>query len=198
MTDAQAERGEARRVARAAREAFATALAGPVRRGLEQALARQVLANVTLAPGVLGTYAAQGAEIDPHILGWAAVARGWSLAWPRVTGPALPLAFHSCTEAALRPGFRAIPEPPGTLPEARPDLLLVPLLAVDRAGNRLGQGGGHYDRTLAALRTGRPVPAIGLAWDMQLVEAVPRAPWDQPLDAIATPTRFLWTPSAPR
>jgi 5-formyltetrahydrofolate cyclo-ligase len=92
----------------------------------------------------------------------------------------------------LMPGLGGIPEPAADLPMVRPDLLLVPLLAVDRSGNRLGQGGGHYDRTLAALRATQPTIAIGLAWDVQLVDAVAAEPWDQPLDAIATPSAFLW------
>jgi 5-formyltetrahydrofolate cyclo-ligase len=64
-----------------------------------------------------------------------------------------------------------------------PDFLLVPLLAFDRAGRRLGYGAGYYDRTLAAL-PGRP--AIGCAYAVQEVEAVPAGPQDARLDAVAT------------
>lgn len=198
MTGNCPERAAARKEARAARAAFVGALASPVRRGLEQALLRQTLPHLPQRPAVLGAYVAQGEEIDPQRLAEAAAARGWSLAWPRVIGSDRPLAFHAVAPADLRPGFLDIPEPPADSPEVRPDLLLVPLLAVDRAGNRLGQGGGHYDRTLAVLRAAGPILAFGLGWDMQLVDAVPRAPWDQPLDAIATPTRFLWTGEPPR
>jgi 5-formyltetrahydrofolate cyclo-ligase len=90
----------------------------------------------------------------------------------------------------LSPGYRGIPEPRPDLPAVRPDVVLVPLVAADRNGHRLGQGGGHYDRTLAALRAQGPVLAIGLAWDMQIMPDIPASPWDQPLDAIATPTAF--------
>ncbi|MFN3591771.1 MAG: hypothetical protein ACK4TG_06260, partial [Thermaurantiacus sp.] len=96
MTDGTSDRAEARRAARAAREAFAGALAAPVRQGLEQALARQLLPHLAGPPGTLGTYAARGAEIDPRILGAGAAARGWRLAFPRVEGAA-PLAFHMAT-----------------------------------------------------------------------------------------------------
>jgi 5-formyltetrahydrofolate cyclo-ligase len=167
-----------------------------VRRGLEQALAAIVLPHLG-PPGTLGTYPALGDEIDPATTEQAAEALGWRIAYPRVTGDA-PLAFHQVPYDALQPGFRGLPEPPATSPTARPDILLVPLLAADAAGNRLGQGGGHYDRTLAALRAGGPLLAIGICWDMQLTGQVPAEAWDQPLDAIATPTAFHLVPSGAR
>ena len=67
-----------------------------------------------------------------------------------------------------------------------PDILLVPLLAFDAAGWRLGYGGGYYDRTLQRLRALKPVTAIGLAFDEQRVPAVPHGPFDQRLDWIVT------------
>lgn len=160
----------------------------PVRRALESALATQVLPHLG-KPGILGSHAAIGDEADPAALEAAARAAGWVTAFPRVVGDA-PLAFHQARFADLVPGFRGIPEPHADRPVLRPDVVLVPLLAADLRGNRLGQGGGHYDRTLAALRAGGPVLAIGLAWDAQLLPEVPAQGWDQPLDAIATPTAF--------
>lgn len=185
MTDA---RKAQRQAARAARAAFVSALAPVTRHALQSGLAAQILPHLG-PPGILGTYRAAGDEIDPAATEAAATTLGWTLAFPRVTG-AQPLAFHTATSADLQPGFRGIPEPPENLPLARPDVLLVPLLAADRAGNRLGQGGGHFDRTLAALRASGPLLAIGIAWDMQIEESLAPAPWDQPLDAIATPTAF--------
>lgn len=185
-----------RRAGRAARTAFVAALEGPIRRGLESALAANALPHLG-APGVLASYAALGDEIDPAPLEAAAVAAGWALAFPRVRGEA-PLAFHRAAYADLAPGFRGIPEPLADTPQVRPDLVLVPLVAADLAGTRLGQGGGHYDRTLAALRTQGPLLAIGLAWDVQLLETLPAQPWDQPLDAIATPTAFHLVPHRAR
>lgn len=185
MTD---PRRRERQAARAARNAFVAALAPATRRALEAALAARLLPHLG-PPGVLGTYWAAGDEVDPRPIEAAAAALGWRLAFPKVTGPH-PLDFHLATGADLAPGFRGIPEPAESAPRAHPDVLLVPLLAADRAGNRLGQGGGHFDRTLAALRARGPLLAIGLAWDMQLVAQLPVAPWDQPLDALATPTAF--------
>ncbi len=67
-----------------------------------------------------------------------------------------------------------------------PDLVIAPLLAFDRSGARLGQGGGHYDRTLEGLRARGPLFVIGLAYAGQQIDAVPREPHDQCLDAILT------------
>ncbi|MCG2842412.1 5-formyltetrahydrofolate cyclo-ligase [Sandaracinobacter sp. RS1-74] len=179
-----------RQAARAARHAFAAGLNPLTRRALEQALCAQILPHLG-PPGVLGSHAAIGDEIDPRAIEDAARASGWRLAFPRVGEG--PLSYHRAGRADLAPGYKGIPEPPAEAPLARPDVLLVPLLAADLRGNRLGQGGGHYDRTLAALRASGPVLAIGIAFDLQLEAGIPAAPWDQPLDAIATPTAFHLT-----
>ena len=178
----------ARRDARLARSAFVSSLAGAVRGALEQALAAEILHNLP-APGILATYAAMGDEIRPSAAVLLAAAAGWKIAFPRVA-KAQPLTFHLAAPAELLPGVLGIPEPPASLPMVRPDVLLVPLLAADMRGNRLGQGGGYYDRTLALLRQQGPVLAIGLAWDVQIVEWLDTQSWDQPLDALATPTAF--------
>ena len=191
LTDPKPDRKALRQDLRAARAAFAAALSPVVRDALEKALATHL--PQLGPPGILASYCAVGDEIDPRHLEEAARAAGWRIALPRVTEG--PLSFHAQT--ALTPGYKGIPEPPADAPLLRPDLLLVPLLAADRAGNRMGQGKGHYDRTLAALRGAGSIRAIGLAWDMQLADALPAEPWDQPLDAIATPTIFHLTPFHP-
>jgi 5-formyltetrahydrofolate cyclo-ligase len=188
FADTPPDRRALRRTARAARGAFAGALAPAVRRGLERALAAIALPHLG-APATLGSYAAVGDELDPAGLDRAAAELGWQTAFPRVQGAA-PLVFHAATRSDLAPGFRDIPEPPADAPPASPDVLLVPLLATDLSGNRLGQGAGHYDRTLSSLRALGPVLAIGIAWDMQILPRLPAESWDQPLDAIATPTAF--------
>jgi len=182
------DRTEIRARARAARAAYVQALGSADRAAQEDALARVVLPHLG-PPGILGAHAAVGAEIGLGPLIDAARRDGWSVAWPRVRGNG-PLGFHLATAPELAPGHRGIPEPSQTAPLVRPDVLLVPLVAADRSGNRLGQGGGHYDRTLAEARSHGPVLAIGVGWDMQIVPALAAAAWDQPLDAIATPTGF--------
>ncbi len=98
------------------------------------------------------------------------------------------------TETLLQPNRLRIPEPPldirnlATLDEL--DVIMVPLVAFDRAGQRLGMGGGFYDRTLQNWPQHGLLP-IGLAHDCQQVETLPVAEWDVPLPAIITPSR-LW------
>ena len=79
-----------------------------------------------------------------------------------------------------------VPAPGPDAPELTPDLVVVPLLAFDGAGARLGQGGGYYDRTLAALRAAGPVVALGLAYAGQEVARLPVEAHDQRLDAVLT------------
>ncbi|MAM60407.1 MAG: 5-formyltetrahydrofolate cyclo-ligase [Maritimibacter sp.] len=80
---------------------------------------------------------------------------------------------------------------PAEGPEVVPEVLIVPLVAFDRAGNRLGYGGGFYDRTLEALRAQRPTVAIGYAYGAQEMDDLPLEPTDQPLDAIVTERETL-------
>ena len=96
-----------------------------------------------------------------------------------------PLVFRLLTQEAEPDAF-GIPAPPPTAPEVMPDLVIAPLLAFDRRGGRLGQGGGHYDRTLANLRAAKAVFVLGLGYAGQEVERVPMGPLDQRLDAILT------------
>lgn len=108
---------------------------------------------------------------------------------PVVTGPDSPLAFHVWTpDTPMRTGAYGIQEPDGPQAPA-PDLILVPTLGFTRQGDRLGYGGGYYDRTLAALKaSGHAFTAIGIAWacgDLSGESYVP-APHDVRLDAVLT------------
>lgn len=87
----------------------------------------------------------------------------------------------------FEPGPFALPQPDASAATVVPEVLLVPLVGFTDQGARLGQGGGHYDRWLAAHPT---TIAIGMAWDCQLVDSLPREPHDRPLAAVVTPTRF--------
>ena len=182
-----ADRTQLRKDARAARATFVETISPAVRRALDEALADR-LASVIAGARVVGAHAAHGSEIDvaPALTGLDG-----RLAWPRIAADG-GLSFHCCDRADLVSGAHRVLEAPPGLPEALPDLLLVPLLLFDRRGTRLGQGGGHYDRTLARLRALGPVTAVGVAFDMQEADRLHAAPWDAPLDAIATPSRFHW------
>ncbi|QMW23762.1 5-formyltetrahydrofolate cyclo-ligase [Sandaracinobacteroides saxicola] len=183
-------RADVRRAMRARCAAYVRALTAGERAEQAQALA-DLVAPALPRRGVFASYAPMGDEIDTAPLEALALERGMTLAFPKVRGTA-PLSFHRCRRDQLIPGFKRIPEPPADAHPVRPDVALVPLIAADRFGNRLGQGAGHWDRTLAWLRaqSGPGVLAIGIGWDMQRVSHVAAEQWDQPLDALATPTRF--------
>lgn len=136
---------------------------------------------------VIAGYWPQGAEIDPRPLMQALQARGLRLALPAVTARNAPLAFRAWTPGTpLRSGAHGTSEPPEDAAGLRPDLMLCPLVAFDRAGHRLGQGGGYYDRTLAALRSAGPVLAVGLAFAAQEAEMLPSEAHDMRLDWVVT------------
>jgi 5-formyltetrahydrofolate cyclo-ligase len=112
---------------------------------------------------------------------------GWVTAMPVVIDEGLPLVFRAWGpgEPTL-PGIWDIPAPLEAAPEVLPDVLLVPMLAFDHRGYRLGYGGGFYDRTLAKLRGLKTVTAIGVAYAAQEMPEVPHGEFDQPLDWIMT------------
>ena len=112
---------------------------------------------------------------------------GWVTAMPVVIGEGLPLVFRAWAPGEPTvPGIWDIPMPLVTAEEVLPDVLLMPMLAFDRRGWRLGYGGGFYDRTLEKLRKLKQVTAIGVAYAAQEMAEVPRGPHDQPLDWIMT------------
>jgi len=116
---------------------------------------------------------------------------GHPIGLPVVKGKGQPLLFRRWSPGAplVRGSFKVMTPPEG-VPEVEPDVLLVPLLAFDQAGYRLGYGGGFYDRTLEKRRreahSGRPVLAIGIAFAAQETESLPKGPYDQRLDWIVT------------
>ena len=87
---------------------------------------------------------------------------------------------------AVVEGERGTFHPPDDAPAVEPDIVIVPVLAMDREGHRLGQGGGYYDQTLARLRARRTVIAVGLGYHIQLTARVPREESDARLDWLLT------------
>ena len=127
-------------------------------------------------------------ELDTRPLISALAARGHTIGLPVVIKRGLPLLFRRwMPDTALVQGSFRVMTPPPEAPEVVPSLLIVPLLAFDRAGYRLGYGGGFYDRTLHKLRgaAGR-ILAVGVALSAQEVDAVPRDDTDQPLNWVVT------------
>ena len=134
-----------------------------------------------------------GFEIDTRPLLLKLARAGFATCVPVVVKPATPLQFRTWVPGdETVPGRWNIPVPPETKATVEPDVLLVPLMAFDARGYRLGYGGGFYDRTLERLRNMKPVIAIGVAYSAQQVDEVVRGEHDQPLDWILTeqgPTR---------
>jgi 5-formyltetrahydrofolate cyclo-ligase len=114
---------------------------------------------------------------------------GVPLALPVVQAKGRPLVFRAWMPGdAMDKGVWGIPQPRPERPVVEPDILLVPLLAFDAQGRRLGYGGGFYDRTLAGLRARKRVVAVGLAYDEQRIDEVPHLDYDQRLDWVLTPS----------
>ena len=164
----------------------AMALAARAERGGDGAAATERL-RAALAPfagQVLAGYWPMRAEVDPLP---AMAAHDGPLCLPVVPGPAVPLVFRAWAPgAALDAGPYGTRHPPESAGVLVPRVLIVPLAGFDRAGHRIGYGGGYYDRTLAGLRAAGPVTAIGFAYACQEVPLVPAGPFDMVLDLIVT------------
>ena len=143
--------------------------------------------SLHIAPGaIVAGYHAHRDEADPALLLQALARMGARIAFPRIVAKNAALEFHLVPDGEmLRRGTHGIHEPLAHWPRAIPDMLLVPLLAYDDQGFRLGYGGGYYDRTLAALPHAR---AIGIAYAAQHMDFLPRDAHDYPLNAILTQT----------
>lgn len=140
----------------------------------------------------VAVYYAQGSEIDPTPLAERLAASGVGVALPVALSREGHLQFRRWIPGeTLAPDAVGVPAPPQGAAVVRPNVVVTPLLAFDRRGGRLGQGGGHYDRTLANLRASGPVFVLGLAYAGQEVDEIPMEPHDQRLDAILTEAGYL-------
>jgi len=172
-----------RREARARRDAIPAS---------ERAAAAEAVAArtppVAVAPGaVVSGYSPMRTEINPVPLMRRFLAAGAQLALPVVAGRGQPLIMRAWTFGApLGSGVWGIREPDAAAPEVFPDILIVPLLAFDRAGGRIGYGAGYYDMTITKLRAMKPVVALGLALAAQQIAEVPTTPRDARLDLVLT------------
>jgi len=152
------------------------------------ALRDNFLKSIPLPPqSVVASYSAHGSEINPAPLIETLRAQGHIIALPVVTGIETPLSFRIYNpNDNLVAGPMRILEPVASASVIEPNILLVPLLAFDQHGYRLGYGGGHYDRTLATLRHCKTIFAVGIAFACQEVPLVPIGPHDTKLDRIVT------------
>jgi 5-formyltetrahydrofolate cyclo-ligase len=170
-----------------ARRAAAFALHG---RAAGERLARNGLEFLALAPGsIVSGFSAIRDEIDPAALLARSAGEGHRLALPVLQGKGQPLLFRQWAPGdETASATWGIAEPLPDQPVLEPDIVLVPLLAFDAKGYRLGYGGGFYDRTLERLRSLKPVVAVGIGYDELKIDAVPHLDYDQRLDWVLTPS----------
>jgi 5-formyltetrahydrofolate cyclo-ligase len=126
-------------------------------------------------------------EINPLPLMRRLAEKGARLALPVVVGRGKPLIMREWGFGEpLAAGVWGIRQPKPEAAELQPDILLVPLLAFDRAGYRIGYGAGYYDLTITQLRARKPIQAVGIAFAAQEIAAVPATPRDARLDLVLT------------
>ena len=172
------------------------------RRAAARAIARLLTSANLLRPGTrIAIYLAHDGEIDPTVIARTARRHGARLFLPVITRAStgrMRFAPLDSPPRAWRYNRYGISEP-GAVPRLHRgaqglDLVLLPLVAFDRDGHRLGMGGGYYDRALAFRgrrgRWHRPI-LVGLAFDCQEATSLRSAAWDMPLDMVATPTRII-------
>jgi 5-formyltetrahydrofolate cyclo-ligase len=166
------------------RQLFLESLDREEREKLEQALARN-LAPLLSKSRITGGYCPLPSEISPLPAMDSAAKNGTIIAYPAFADHQSSFRFLAGDPSETGPW--ACFQPPPDAPEVFPDLVLVPLVAIDRHGTRLGQGKGHYDRVLPKLREHGAL-LIGIGWEAQKVDAIiPTDPWDVPLDGFASP-----------
>jgi 5-formyltetrahydrofolate cyclo-ligase len=141
-------------------------------------------------------YLPVGGEIDSGPLALRLTTLGAERLLPHVSVEGRMRFLSAPAGGRLEPDASGLPAPPQGAEEMRPDLVIAPLLAFDRFGGRLGQGGGHYDRALAELRRTGPVFVLGLAYAGQEVEKLDLEPHDQPLDAVLSEAGYRRLPQA--
>lgn len=162
------------------------------REGSERIAERAIALAREIKPGVVAAYRAIRTEVVPDaIAGWA-LGEGMVLVLPAI-GPDGNMAFRRFREGdVLLAGPFGTAAPARTAPEIEPDLVIVPMMAFDRAGTRLGHGRGYYDRAIWKLHARGVRPAlVGVAFSVQEVGAIPAEPHDARMDWIVTERETL-------
>jgi 5-formyltetrahydrofolate cyclo-ligase len=163
------------------------ALPADARRAAAEAIAARTF-PLAVPPGtIVSGFMPLKSEINPLPLMQKLSENGARLALPRIVGRGSPLSMRAWEFGTpLDRGQWGIREPKADAPEVDPDVLLVPLLAFDRAGYRIGYGAGYYDMTITRLRGLKTVTAVGIAFAAQEVPEIPKAPRDARLDLVLT------------
>ena len=182
MSNIVAEKAELRGQALTRRDA----LAAEARAAAAEAIAATGV-PVDVKGRIVSGFMPLKSELNPIPLMRKLADAGAKLALPAIAGRGKPLimrAYQFGDDFAR--GQWGIREPKPEAAEVKPDIMLVPLAAFDRAGQRIGYGAGYYDMTIRAARAARPITAIGLAFAAQEIAAVPAGPHDERLDFVVT------------
>jgi 5-formyltetrahydrofolate cyclo-ligase len=191
MTDLSQIKNNLRKNARIKRKAFVAN-----RAGAWWEVCRNQLDSYVKAGMMVASYRPVGSEADPLSAERRAVQLGAHVCYPRIDFDGLMRFYAPGRANAWIKGPYGIEEPASNSRETRPAIVFLPLLAFDRSGTRLGQGGGHYDRTLALLdaqsasENDRPLK-IGIAWSVQEMDTLPRDTWDISLDFVLTEREWI-------
>jgi 5-formyltetrahydrofolate cyclo-ligase len=182
-TTIESLKAQIRRDAAARRDALPAA----ERAAAAATIAARPLPVAVPAGAIVSGFSPLKSEINPVPLMRAFAAAGASLALPVVAGRGQPLIMRAWNFGEpLVSGVWGIREPPATAAEVFPDVLIVPLLAFDRTGHRIGYGAGYYDMTIARVRGMKPTIALGIAYAAQEIAEIPTTPRDARLDFVLT------------
>ena len=176
------------------REALARrdALSAEVRTAAAQTIAARPFPVAVPAGAIVSGFMPMKSEINPLPLMRKLADAGAALALPAVAGKGKPLVMRAYVFGeTLASGVWGIREPGPDAAQADPDILLVPLLAFDRRGHRIGYGAGYYDMTIAALRARKTIVAVGIAYAAQEIAQVPTTPRDARLDLVLTEREII-------
>lgn len=188
MVPSPSPKAALRSEALAARRDYARSLTPGLRAELEAKLAGIVLPHLIAARIVAGYHPLRD-EISPYAI-LERLGAGQRAALPWFAGRDSRMIWREAP--AVEPSPWGVLQPAAAAEALAPGTVLVPLVAADRRGTRIGHGKGHYDRALSHLREAGAVFTIGLAWEPQLLDApIDPDPWDVPLDAIATPKEWI-------
>ncbi|HET9175674.1 MAG TPA: 5-formyltetrahydrofolate cyclo-ligase, partial [Pseudolabrys sp.] len=172
--------------------ALRDALPPAIRAAAAQSIAARPF-PIRIEPGVVVSgFSPMKSEINPVPLIRKLADNGARLALPVIAGRGKPLIMRAWNFGDLLvSGQWGIREPTANAPEVAPDILIVPLVAFDRTGHRIGYGAGYFDMTINSLRRKKPVTAVGIAFAAQEIASVPTTEGDARLDLVLTEREII-------
>ncbi len=175
--------------------ALRDAMPAAERQAAADAIAERGLPVEVIPGAIVSGFMPMKSEINPLPLLRKLSGAGALLALPCIAGRGKPLIMRAWTIGdAFKEGQWGIREPLPEAPEVAPDIVIVPLAAFDRTGQRIGYGAGYYDMTLAALRAKKKIVAIGIAFAVQEIPHVPATERDERLDFVLTEKEVIALP----